>query len=126
MVYPGELAVAAELGANLVTIVMNNRGYLQVGDRLERYFGTRHGCGLPEVDFVKMAESMGVLARRAEDPASLADVVDWALAQTRPALIDVTITGDNLLDMTLPQTRVLQDKLFKRDPLRPPWPFPSE
>jgi acetolactate synthase-1/2/3 large subunit len=126
MVYPGELAVAAELGASLVTIVMNNRGYLQVGDRLERYFGTRHACGLPEVDFVKLAESMGVLARRATDPGSLGAAIEWALAQGRPTLIDVVVSGDNLLDMTLPQTRVLQDRLFKRDPLRPPWPFPPE
>ena len=37
MVYPGELAVAAELGLNTITVVMNNRGYLQVGDRLQNY-----------------------------------------------------------------------------------------
>ncbi|HTL33409.1 MAG TPA: thiamine pyrophosphate-binding protein [Kofleriaceae bacterium] len=126
MVYPGELAVVAELGLPLVTIVMNNRGYVQVGDRLDRYFGTRNACTLPLVDFVKMAESMGVAARRAADPSALAEAVDWALAQTTPTLIDVTIEGDNLLDMTLPQTRALQDRLFKREPLRPPWPFPVD
>ena len=124
MVYPGELAVAAELGAPLVTVVMNNCGYLQVGDRLQRYFGTRNGCTLPSIDFVKMAESMGVPARRANDASELVAATDWALAQATPTLIDVTIKGDDLLDMTLPQTRALQDRLFKRDPLRPPWPFP--
>jgi len=123
MVYPGELAVAAELGLNTITVVMNNRGYLQVGDRLANYFGTRNGCTMPHIDFVQLAAAMGCGARRVDERAELASAIEWALAETRPTLIEVMTEGDDLYDMTMPQTRAAQDKWFKRDPLVPPWPF---
>ena len=48
----------------------------------------------PEIDFVRLAESMGVSARRVEDAASLGASLEWALGERGPTLLDVPIARD--------------------------------
>jgi thiamine pyrophosphate-dependent acetolactate synthase large subunit-like protein len=48
----------------------------------------------PEIDFVKLAESMGVSARRASKASQLRPALDWALSQNGPTLLDVAIARD--------------------------------
>jgi acetolactate synthase-1/2/3 large subunit len=45
----------------------------------------------PTMDFVKMAESMGVPARRADTAEELADALDWAFAESGPHLIEAAM-----------------------------------
>jgi acetolactate synthase I/II/III large subunit len=87
-----ELATAAQYGIGLVTIVFNNRSYGNVLRDQEQQFGGRVvGARLDNPDFVRLAESFGVRARRVAEPAALRSALEEALAQAEPALIEVTI-----------------------------------
>ena len=46
----------------------------------------------PEIDMVKLAESLGVEAVRIEEPHALAEELKKSLAASRPRLIDVPIS----------------------------------
>jgi acetolactate synthase-1/2/3 large subunit len=48
----------------------------------------------PEVDFVKLAESMGLAARRVSKSGDLRPALDWALNQNGPTLLDVAIARE--------------------------------
>ena len=52
----------------------------------------------PVIDFVKMAESMGVAAWRVVDPNELRSALDWALSesanQSKPCLLDVRVSSE--------------------------------
>jgi benzoylformate decarboxylase len=45
----------------------------------------------PEIDYLALARSMGVLAVRVDKPGALHDVLARALAHGGPALVDVAI-----------------------------------
>jgi acetolactate synthase I/II/III large subunit len=85
-----ELATAVQYGINLVTIVFNNSSYGNVRrDQIERYGGRFLGAELRNPDFVKLAESFGALALRADTPAELRAALEKALAAGAPAVIEV-------------------------------------
>jgi acetolactate synthase-1/2/3 large subunit len=87
-----DLATAVEYGLNLVTIVFNNNAYGNVLRDQKRLFeGRVIGAVLRNPDFVKLAESFGVAASRAQDPAALRGALEVALASGAPALIEVPV-----------------------------------
>ena len=87
-----ELATAAQYGIGLVTIVFNNRSFGNVlRDQEQQFKGRTIGARLDNPDFVQLAESFGVRARRVEDPATLRRALEEELARDEPALIEVTI-----------------------------------
>ena len=103
MYAPGALWTAARHRIPLLTIMHNNGGYHQELMHL-RLMANRHnrrvdraviGTTLhtPEIDYAKMAQSMGVYAEGPiSDPANLAGAIRRALAVVRqgaPALLDV-------------------------------------
>src|SRR6185503_13269082 len=64
-----ELATAAQYGIALVTIVFNNNSFANVLRDQQLQFGGRTlGSRLENPDFVRLAESFGVAARRAKEP----------------------------------------------------------
>jgi acetolactate synthase I/II/III large subunit len=100
---PGVLWTAAHHHIPLLTVMFNNRGYHQELMHLQR-MANRHNRGIdragigtalrsPEVDFAKMAQSMGVYGEGPiSDPAQLREAFRRSLAIVRrgePALIDV-------------------------------------
>jgi acetolactate synthase-1/2/3 large subunit len=87
-----ELATAHEYGIAVVTIVFNNQSYGNVlRDQQVRFGGRTMGSHLRNPDFLKLAESFGIAARRVSTPAALRTALDTALAADRPALIEVAI-----------------------------------
>jgi acetolactate synthase-1/2/3 large subunit len=87
-----ELATAAEYGIALVTIVFNNGSFANVlRDQEVQYGGRTIGSRLKNPDFVRLAESFGVAARRVTKPRELARALEAELALTRPALIEVAL-----------------------------------
>jgi acetolactate synthase-1/2/3 large subunit len=87
-----ELATAAQYGIALVTIVFNNNSFANVLRDQQLQFGNRTlGSRLQNPDFVRLAESFGVSARRVKDPHELQRAVEAELAAARPALIEVPI-----------------------------------
>jgi acetolactate synthase-1/2/3 large subunit len=85
-----ELATAVQYGINVVSIVFNNSAYGNVWrDQQERYAGRMLGVELRNPDFVKLAESFGAVALRAENPDQLKAALERALAAAAPVLIEV-------------------------------------
>jgi acetolactate synthase-1/2/3 large subunit len=87
-----ELATAAQYGIGVVTVLFNNGSYGNVLRDQEQQFGGRIiGARLDNPDFVRLAESFGIPARRVANPAALRAALEHELAADRPALIEVTI-----------------------------------
>jgi acetolactate synthase I/II/III large subunit len=85
-----ELATAVQNKINLITIVFNNRSFGNVRRDQQNSFGGRLiGEALANPNFVKLAESFGVVAYRAESPAELKLALARGLAQNAPVLIEV-------------------------------------
>jgi acetolactate synthase-1/2/3 large subunit len=107
MVTPGSIWTAAKHKIPLLLIVHNNRAYFQelmhvqrMANRHDRDIHTaRIGTDLtdPNIDFAKMAQSMGVHGEGPiVDPADLAPAFQRAIAavkQGQPALVDVVAQG---------------------------------
>jgi acetolactate synthase-1/2/3 large subunit len=89
-----ELATAAQYGIGVVTIVFNNRGYGNVRRDQQQSGGQSIGNELHNPDFIRLAESFGVAARRVSSPAQLRAALEHMLAGDAPALIEVDIERD--------------------------------
>ncbi|HEU4388576.1 MAG TPA: thiamine pyrophosphate-dependent enzyme, partial [Blastocatellia bacterium] len=96
------LWTAARYRLGILFVIFNNSSYVILKGGLLAMRGESVKRGLyvgmditdPEIDFVKLAESMGVAARRAVRPSELRPAFDWALSQTGPSLVDVAISRD--------------------------------
>jgi acetolactate synthase-1/2/3 large subunit len=87
-----ELATAAQYGIATVTLVFNNHSYANVLRDQELQFGGRTiGSRLKNPDFVKLAESCGVAARRVTSPNELSSALETDLAAAHPALIEIAL-----------------------------------
>ena len=93
-----ELATAVKYNIGLVTIIMNNSAFGNVRrDQQERFNNNLIGADLCNPDFVKMAESFGAAGYRVDSPATLKPVLEKALADNKPCLIDVSVpTGSEV------------------------------
>jgi acetolactate synthase-1/2/3 large subunit len=85
-----ELATAVQHRIGSVAIVFNNRSFGNVlRDQKTTFNGHYLGESLRNPDFVKLAESFGAAAFRVETPNALRSVLERALADDAPALIEV-------------------------------------
>lgn len=90
-----ELSTAAQHGVGLVTVVFKNQAYGNVRrDQMALFEGRTITCDLPEVDYVKLAEAQGVAGYRASSPTGLQPVLEKAIADDAPALIEVAVDPD--------------------------------
>ena len=91
------LWTAAHLDLPITYVIANNRSYRILKDRLLAFHGDDNFIGMdfqsPRIDFVGLAQSMGVSARRVERAADLGDAVRESIAAGRPRLLDVTISN---------------------------------
>ncbi|HYV06862.1 MAG TPA: thiamine pyrophosphate-dependent enzyme, partial [Blastocatellia bacterium] len=96
------LWTAARYKLGVVFVVFNNTSYMILkgglaamgGESIKRGVFTGMDLTEPEIDFVKLAESMGVSARQVTRASELRGALDWALGEDRPALLDVSILRD--------------------------------
>jgi len=87
-----ELATAAQYGIALVTIVFNNNSFANVlRDQQVQFAGRTIGSRFQNPDFVRLADSFGVAARRVKEPHELQRALEAELAAARPALIEVAL-----------------------------------
>ena len=91
------LWTAAHLDLPITYVIANNRSYRILKDRLLAFHGDDNFIGMdfqsPRIDFVGLAESMGVSARRVDRAADVGDAVRESLASGKPRLLDVTISN---------------------------------
>jgi acetolactate synthase I/II/III large subunit len=83
-----ELATARDLGAAVVAVVYDNRGYGEIRDAMD-HAGIRHvGTDATTHDLVAIAEGFGVAATRSRSLAELEGQLVAALAAEMPAVIE--------------------------------------
>jgi acetolactate synthase I/II/III large subunit len=91
-----ELATAVQFNIGVVTLVFNNNAYGNVRrDQLQRFDGRAVASDLVNPDFVKLAESFGVPARRVTSPDHFRPALEKALADGGPYLIAIEVPKDS-------------------------------
>lgn len=96
------LWTAAHYKLAVVFVVFNNASYMILKGGLIAMRGAAAARGRfvgmditePEIDFIALAGSMGVAARRVARAAELRGALDWALNESGPTLLDVAIARD--------------------------------
>ena len=102
-----ELATMAQHNIGLTVILFNNSALGNVKrDQQMRYDGRLIACELPNPSYADLAELYGVAGYRANSPASLKPVLEKALANNAPALIEVTV---DLKDEVPPWPHILRN-----------------
>jgi acetolactate synthase-1/2/3 large subunit len=91
-----ELATAVQYGIAVVVIVFNNHAYGNVRRDQERLFAGRTlASELRNPDFVALAASYGMCGYRVNTPEELRAVLERALGEAAPALIEVPVNDRN-------------------------------
>lgn len=89
------LWTAAHLKLPITYVIANNRGYRIIKERLVAMQGSNRFIGMdirdPEIDFMALAQSMGLHATHVSDPQDLGDALKAALASGRPNLLEVAV-----------------------------------
>ena len=87
-----EMATAVQYNIALPVIVFNNSSYGNVRrDQITAFDGHVIGADLHNPDFVKLAESFGMRGARVGTPEALRPVLERALGDNAPSLIEVQI-----------------------------------
>jgi benzoylformate decarboxylase len=90
---------AARYKVAVVFIILNNTSYMVLkggllalgAESVKRGVFTGMDITEPEIDFVELAESMGVAGRRVSRAGELTAALEWALGESGPTLLDVRI-----------------------------------
>ncbi len=90
------LWTAANMNLPITYVIANNQSYRILKDRLLAFQGSNHFTGMdlrdPEIDFVGIAQSLGLQAWRVTEPDEIAPALRRALQhRAGPQLIDVSI-----------------------------------
>lgn len=90
------LWTAAHLELPITYLIANNKSYRILKERLLGFHDNEHFIGMdlrePEIDFVGLAQSMGVQARRIVEPDDIVPSLLAAFATDGPTLLDVSVT----------------------------------
>jgi acetolactate synthase I/II/III large subunit len=90
-----ELATAVQYRLDVVTVVFNNNAYGNVlRDQMQQFDGREIASRLVNPDFVRLAESFGVVAERVDSSLDFKGALERALAAKAPRLIEVTIKDE--------------------------------
>jgi acetolactate synthase-1/2/3 large subunit len=89
----GDLPTAAEYGANIVMVVMNNGAFGQTYMQQQSIYGHTFGTTFESPDFAAMARACGAEGIRVSDPRDVEDALRAGLAATRdrPALVEMMV-----------------------------------
>lgn len=93
----GDFVTAVKYELPIVTVVLNNAKLAYIRLEQEAKGLPDWGTDLTNPDFAAVAEACGGWGRRVEDPGDLDDALQEALAQNRPALLDVMVDPDALI-----------------------------
>jgi len=88
----GELSACAEHQIPVIVLVFNDSGYNILRIIQDNVLGRKHGTELPTVDFVKVAEGMGVDAERVDGLEQFEPALARALERQGPSLLDIDMS----------------------------------
>jgi pyruvate dehydrogenase (quinone) len=106
----GDLLTIPQYQMPLKIVVFNNHRLGMVQMEMEVAGLPHYGCELKNPNFATIAQAIGLLGLRVEDPAEVRPALEQALASSGPALVDV-VTDPNVLAMP-PKATVQQAKGF--------------
>ncbi|WP_353260078.1 acetolactate synthase large subunit [Prochlorothrix hollandica] len=86
-----ELETALRIGTAFVTLIFHDGGYGLIEWKQQNHFGHSSFIKFNNPDFVKFAESMGLKGYRVETTADLIPILQEALAQDVPTVIDCPV-----------------------------------
>lgn len=112
----GEMETAKRLGANFVLCVFNNAasGYVKALQHSVYGAGNYQSSDLHELNYAEIAEKLGCLGIRVEDPEKVAEALARGLANTSsPTIIDLVVTRDPARMLPAADNRTL--KVVKGD-----------
>jgi acetolactate synthase-1/2/3 large subunit len=90
----GELATMVQEKANVVVLLMNDRGYGVIRNIQDaQYGGRRYYADLHTPDFERLAQSIALPHHRVRDLGQIAATLRDALAQPGPVLIEIDMTA---------------------------------
>jgi pyruvate dehydrogenase (quinone) len=88
----GELATVVRHRLAIKIVVVKNNALGQIKWEQMQFLGNpEYECDLTPIDFVKVAEGFGIAAMRVEDAEDCGKVLDAALAQPGPVLVEALI-----------------------------------
>jgi acetolactate synthase-1/2/3 large subunit len=89
----GDLPTAAEYGANLLMVVLNDGAYGQTFMQQSNLYGHTYGTSFQSPNFAQIARACGAEGIRVSDPEDVEGALRQGLAATRmkPALIEVMV-----------------------------------
>lgn len=89
------LWTAAHLKLPITYVIANNRSYRIIKERLVSFRKTDRFTGMdlrePEIDFVALAKSMGLPARRISDPQDVSEALKDSMKLGKPNLLDIRV-----------------------------------
>jgi pyruvate dehydrogenase (quinone) len=106
----GELLTVAQYQLPVKIVLFNNHRLGMVQLEMEAAGLPHYGCELKNPNFAMLAQAVGLMGLRVEDPAEVRPALEKALASGGPALVDV-VTDPNVLSMP-PKASIQQAKGF--------------
>ncbi len=106
----GDLLTVPQCQLPLKIVLFNNHRLGMVQMEMEAAGLPHFGCELKNPNFAALAQAIGLMGLRVEDPAEVRPALEKALAFSGPALVDV-VTDPNVLAMP-PKATVQQAKGF--------------
>jgi benzoylformate decarboxylase len=89
------LWTAAHLKLPITYVIANNRSYRIIKERLVGFRKSDRFTGMdlrdPEIDFVSLAQSMGIAAKRVTGPEDVSPALKEAMQLGKPSLLDVRV-----------------------------------
>ena len=105
----GELSACAEHQITVIVLVFNDSGYNILRIIQDNVLGHKHGTELPTVDFVAVAEGMGVDAERVEGVEQFEPALQRALDRSGPTLLDIDMELLAPIQLPLPAHQRARD-----------------
>jgi len=89
----GDLPTAAEYGANILIVILNDGAFGQTFMQQTNIYGHTYGTTFHSPHFADMAKACGAEGIRVSDPAEVESALRQGLAATRhrPALVEVMV-----------------------------------
>lgn len=104
-----EFETAVRIGTNFVTVIFNDRSYGLIKWKQQMQYGEALYVDFDNPDFVKFAESMGVIGWRVEKTEDFLPMLKKAFQQEKPVIIDCPIDYRENMKLTEHLKEVMQE-----------------
>lgn len=94
-----ELATIAQLNLPIIICIINNSSLGIIKQWQKMYYGNTYEVELQNPDFIKLAESYHIDAKRVISPNDISKTIKYALNQRKPYLIEIIVDKEELIPL---------------------------